>query len=331
MQCWRPDTLLAGFEQLCFEFTADYDGPVVATLVRLPGPPCAKAVIYVHGFVDYFFQVHMAERFAAEGYAFYALDLRKHGRSLLPHQHPCFCKDLTEYYADITRALEVVSEEQRGAPMLLAGHSTGGLLAALYAAEGVRRAEVAALWLNSPFFDFYLPSWARRKVAFAGALGRLLPFFANTAKLSPLYTMSIHRCYHGEWEFDLRYKPIKGFPTYFGWLAAIRRAHARLHLGLAIAAPILCMHSARSERGVAWRDSLAGADTVLDVEDIKRWAPALGPKVTLCEISGGLHDLVLSRYEVREHVFGELFAWLERRGLGGTSHHVNNVASAHNP
>jgi len=28
------------------------------------------AVLYVHGFIDYFFQRHMAERFVAEGYAF---------------------------------------------------------------------------------------------------------------------------------------------------------------------------------------------------------------------------------------------------------------------
>ena len=72
--------------------------------MRLPGGEAPRgAVLYVHGFADYFFQRHMAERFAAEGYAFYALDLRKHGRSLRPHQHPNFCKSVTEYYADITR------------------------------------------------------------------------------------------------------------------------------------------------------------------------------------------------------------------------------------
>lgn len=70
-----------------------------------------RAVLYVHGFIDYFFKRHMAEGFAAEGYAFYALDLHKHGRSLLPHQHPCFCKDVAEYYADITRARTRIPEK----------------------------------------------------------------------------------------------------------------------------------------------------------------------------------------------------------------------------
>src|SRR4026209_2579233 len=93
MSAWQPDPLLPGFEALELRFPNDYDGGVVATLVRLPAGEAPRgAVLYVHGFGDYFFQRHMAERFAAEGYAFYAIDLRKYGRSLKPHQHPNFCR-----------------------------------------------------------------------------------------------------------------------------------------------------------------------------------------------------------------------------------------------
>src|SRR5688500_10961825 len=109
MTGWRPDKLLAGFEALELHFPDDYDGRVSATLMRLrAGEAPRGAVLYVHGFADYFFQRHMAERFAAEGYAFHALDLRKHGRSLRPHQHPNFCKSVAEYYADITRAMDEI-------------------------------------------------------------------------------------------------------------------------------------------------------------------------------------------------------------------------------
>ncbi|GAA3180448.1 hypothetical protein GCM10020255_074200 [Rhodococcus baikonurensis] len=56
-----------------------------ATLVRYqPQKEAVKtrrAVLYVHGFTDYFFQKHLAEHFAEQGYAFFALDLRKCGRS----------------------------------------------------------------------------------------------------------------------------------------------------------------------------------------------------------------------------------------------------------
>src|SRR5438477_3781722 len=150
MKRWKPDRLLAGFEALELDAAPDYDGAVVATLVRLPAPNAPRgAVLYVHGFSDYFFQRHMAERFSAEGYAFHALDLRKHGRSLGERQHPNFCKSIAEYYEDLDRAIDAI-----GAPVLLAGHSTGGLVCSLYAHEGRRRGEVKALWLNSAFFDF---------------------------------------------------------------------------------------------------------------------------------------------------------------------------------
>jgi len=171
MSAWQPDRLLPGFEALELPFPADYDGPLVATLVRLSVADAPRgAVLYVHGFIDYFFQRHMAERFAAEGYEFFALDLRKYGRSLQPHQHPCFCMDLSEHYADLTRALDEI-----GAPVLLAGHSTGGLICALYAHDGARRERVKALWLNSPFFEFNATPARRLQLRAACALGRTLP------------------------------------------------------------------------------------------------------------------------------------------------------------
>ena len=146
MKRWQPDRLLPGFEALELGFADDYDGPVVATLVRLPAGEAPRgAVLYVHGYADYFFQRHMAERFAAEGYAFYALELRKCGRSLRDHHHPNFCKNIAEYYVDITAAIDEI-----GAPVLLAGHSTGGLITALYAHEGERRSRRSASRCCSP-------------------------------------------------------------------------------------------------------------------------------------------------------------------------------------
>ena len=295
MSDWKADRLLPGFEAKELSFPDDYDGPVVATLVRLPIPNAARgAVLYVHGFIDYFFQRHMAERFAAEGYAFHALDLRKHGRSLRAHQHPCFCKDIAEYYADLTRALEEIGE-----PVLLAGHSTGGLICSLYAAEGERRDRVKALWLNSPFFEWRGKCLARARLRVAGMLGRSFPFLNQPKVAPPAYVESLHRNWHGEWEFDLSLKPREGFPAYFGWVAAIWRAHAGVHAGLALGCPVLAMHSDE-------------ADIILDWRSIARWSRALGPRVSVLQFPGALHDLVLSRREIRDEVFRQLFAWAER-------------------
>lgn len=292
---WQPDRLLAGFEALELAFPGDYDGRVVATLVRLPVPDARRgAVLYVHGFIDYFFQRHMAERFAAEGYEFHALDLRKHGRSLLAHQHPCFCRDVQEYFADITAALREID-----APVLLAGHSTGGLLVSLYKKFGDERDKVRALWLNSPFFDFRVEGFRRVKLQIARMLGKHFPFMHDPKAVLPAYVRSLHRDWDGEWEFDLALKPVKGFPAYFGWVRAIFQAHAQVHAGLALDCPVLSMHSDE-------------ADIILDWRSIARWSRTLGGNVRVLAFPGALHDLVLSRAEIRDSVFSELFAWAAR-------------------
>ena len=299
MSAWRPDSLLPGFEALELEFPDDYDGAVVATLIRLPegrlSPTLPRgAVLYVHGYTDYFFQRHMAQRFAAEGYAFYAVDLRKHGRSLRPHQHSNFCKSIDEYYADLSRAIEVI-----GAPVLLAGHSTGGLACALYAEEcerqGSRSARVSALWLNSPFFDWKAPHWKRPQLHVAAAMGRFSPFVKSPEGLPRGYTDRLL----ADWEFDLRLKPPEGFPLFLGWIAAMTDAHQKVQRGLSIGCPILSMHSDE-------------ADVVLDWRHIARYSRGLGPEVTVLAFPGGVHDLVLSRSEIREEVFRQLFAWAAR-------------------
>jgi alpha-beta hydrolase superfamily lysophospholipase len=299
MSDWQPDRFLPGFEAKEYAFAGDYDGPVVATLVRLPPAQAGASrgpVLYVHGFVDYFFQRHMAERFAAEGYEFHALDLRKHGRSLRPRQHPYFCMDLAEYFEEIDAALEEI-----GAPVLLIGHSTGGLVCSLYAMRGGRREKVRALWLNSPFFEFNATPAQRKQIRFAAALGTLFPYLSTRNAVRPEYVRSLHRDYGGEWQFDLALKPADGFPASFGWLAAIQRAHAEVQAGPQLPLPVLAMHSDE-------------ADIILDWRHIARYSRTLGPEVTVLAFPGAMHDLVLSRAEIRDSVFSELFAWAERIG-----------------
>jgi alpha-beta hydrolase superfamily lysophospholipase len=292
LNAWQPDRLLEGFEALEQRMPDDYDGAVVATLVRLPAKSAPRgAVLYVHGFSDYFFQRHMAERFAAEGYVFYALDCRKHGRSLRAHQHPCFCKQVHEYFADLDWALREIGE-----PVLLCGHSTGGLVCALYAHAGMARPQVRALWLNSPFFEFKQPPKRRWQLVIAGWLGSFAPFLSGKGGLRPEYVESLHRDWRGEWVFDLTLKPHPGFPIFCGWIRAIRKAQARLQAGLDISCPVLVMHSNE-------------ADINLDWHHMTRWGPGLGARVTLAAFPGGLHDLVLSPREIRDAVFDQLFAW----------------------
>ena len=95
------DVLGEPYEAETIRFPPDEEGPVVATLVRRRASGTAVgAVLQVHGFSDYFFQTELADWWVERGYDFYALDLRKCGRSRLPHQTAHYVDDLHEYDAD---------------------------------------------------------------------------------------------------------------------------------------------------------------------------------------------------------------------------------------
>lgn len=310
MLAWAPD-LIDGCEAATLSLPDAYDGPCVATLVRRRAArPTGRAVLYIHGFNDYFFQAHMAAAYCEQGYDFYALDLRRYGRSLRPHQRPNFCRDLGEYFTEIDRAIELITADG-AAWLLLNGHSTGGLISALYAQSGACYDRISALFLNSPFVDLNAAGAELALAAVVERLGAIAPALPLDASVSPLYAQSVHRDHYGEWAFDPRWKPIEGFPPYAGWLRAIRRGQRKLQSGLAIACPILLMHSACSHRGKCWSAEFTRADCVLDVDHMRRYGPGLGRAVTMIAIEDGLHDLVLSAPPVRAHVFAELFAWLD--------------------
>lgn len=314
---WSGDGALPGFEALTLRFPDDYDGAVTATLIRRLAPtPTRRAVLYLHGYMDYFFQAHLADRYNAHGFNFYALDLRKYGRSLGQAPHPNFCKDVREYFAEISAALRRMAEDDGNEGIVLNGHSTGGLIAALYAHAGAQKARIQALFLNSPFFAFNLDRQQILAVRALAGVAPALPFLAVRRKEPLPYVESIHSAYHGEWAFDLRWKTLNGFPNYAGWLRAIIRAHRWVRQGLAITCPVLVMHSDKSVYGNQWHPGFQTGDGVLNVAHIREGSRYLGTNVQVREIPDGLHDLVLSRADVREQVFAELFGWLSQTELG---------------
>jgi alpha-beta hydrolase superfamily lysophospholipase len=300
----EPDVLGEGYESLRLTFEDDHEGEVVATLVRRRTEG-RKAVLYLHGFVDYFFQRHLADFYVERGYSFYALDLRKYGRSLLLHQTPNFARSMAEYFPEIDEAVRLIREEND--VLLLNGHSTGGLVAALWADRVRGQGLVDGLFLNSPFLELNVPAAVRVTVGpLVRAMAKVRPTMVFPTGLSESYVRTIHRDHDGEWDFDLAWKPAKGFPVRMGWLSAIIQAHRQAHAGLAVDVPVLVMASARSAR----KGDLASADAVLNADDIARWSTRIGPHVTCVRIDGGLHDLALSAEPVRERFFAELDRWM---------------------
>jgi alpha-beta hydrolase superfamily lysophospholipase len=311
-----PDVLGAGWTARTIHLRPDEQGEAVATLVhREPDDPrprrARRAVLYVHGFVDYFFQAHVGDALAAHGEDFYALDLRGYGRSLRPWQEPNYVSDLTAYREELDLAVRLLRADHD--EVVLIGHSTGGLIAALWANAHRGQRLVDALVLNSPFLDLR-GSWAERSLLtpLVDVVGRVAPRLVIGA-LGPHYGTALHTANGGEWDFDVTWKPHAGFPVRAGWFRTVRRAHRQVARGLAIDCPVLVLSSDASGPDDRWHDALVTTDSVLDVAHIARLAPGLGSDVTLVEVPGGAHDLALSPEPARGRYVAEVTAFLDAR------------------
>jgi alpha-beta hydrolase superfamily lysophospholipase len=318
---WRPDILGEHFEQLTLPLRPDSEGDVVATLVRYSPPPrlhlhrgpAADAdVLYVHGWSDYFFQTELARFWHDQGARFHALDLRKYGRSLRDGQTPGFVDDLAVYDEDIGAALEAIGHgdaEQRRRRLILLGHSTGGLTLSLWADRHPGRAD--ALVLNSPWLEFQAHSVGRAALApLVDLHARLDPKAAMPNVDLGFYTRTVSRTMDGEWDYDLAWRPVRGFTVHTAWLTAVLAGHARVAAGLSIEAPVLTLLSARSTLLPYWTPEMLRSDVVLVVQDIAQRALGLGPTVTVSRVQDALHDVFLSRPPVRQAAYAAVERWM---------------------
>jgi alpha-beta hydrolase superfamily lysophospholipase len=324
---WEPD-VLDGYWQRTHALGPDPDGEgeIFATLVRCGEAAKSRhAVLVVHGFTDYFFHTELAEHFAEHGFAFYALDLRKCGRSWREGQSPHFITNLARYDSELDWAVEVIAADARAGRaddpgtgselrVLVYGHSAGGLIVPLWLdrRRGRGAGGVSGLVLNSPWFDLQGPAILRS----AGTAAVLALAQLRRKQVIPLpregaYGASLHRDYGGEFDYNLRWKPVGGFPITYGWINAIRRGHARLHRGLDVGVPNLILRSDHSIPGNCDVETAQRGDCVLDVTQIARWAGCVGNRTTIVPIKDAKHDVFLSIAGPRLQAYRELDAWLD--------------------
>jgi alpha-beta hydrolase superfamily lysophospholipase len=322
---WQPD-VLPGYWQLTIPLGDDPDGEgdVVTTLLRRgEAATTTDAVLAVHGYTDYFFHTALADHFADRGFAFYALDLQKCGRSWRTGQTPHFTTDLARYDAELSRALAVIGEQTGSARVLVYGHSTGGLIVSLWldrlrrrrSSGATARAGVTGLVLNSPFLDLPGPGvlrWPTTAVLIA-AIARAgdKRVARGASENAGGYGASLHRDYYGEFDYNLKWKPLGGFPITFGWLRAVGRGLTRLHRGLDVGVPNLILRSDHSVSEAADPIALQCGDAVLNVAHIARWAGCIGNRSTIIPVIDAKHDVFLSMPQPRQVAYQQLDIWLD--------------------
>ncbi|HKN42676.1 MAG TPA: alpha/beta fold hydrolase, partial [Propionibacteriaceae bacterium] len=238
MTTWSPD-FLGGFETTELALPGAESAPgepddveLVATLIRRSGPRIgSRAALYLHGWNDYFFQTHVADYLTDLGYDFYAVELRRYGRSIRPGQLRGFIANLDDYSLELDAAADLIAADHDR--LLLMGHSTGGLIAALWAARNTGRLE--GMILNSPWLDMQGSAIVRALGApVIDALGSRAP--TSIIRLPDLgfTARSLHISLGGEWDYDLTLKSRPGPPIRTGWLRAVLLGHQRVAAGLGI-------------------------------------------------------------------------------------------------
>lgn len=303
-----------------------YDKVFHSTLIEYPFGSSPRAVspissprgiiLYVHGYNDYFFQEELAEKSDSAGFAFFAIDLHYNGRSYRAGEPRSDMRSVKEYYAELDAAV-ALSKKIAGnsissnLPFVIIAHSNGGLITPNYLNE--RNSEdFAAFVLNSPFLD-YKNSWFVRNVAFPvlSDVALLMPDAPAPKQESPKYNTSLLKTERGEWEFNTELKSAEWPRQYFGFLRATTRGIKWIHNGMQIKSPILMMRSGCTVNNVKWEEDYMRCDCLLDVDLLEKWAPKLGPDVTTVTVEDGMHDVFLSRKDVRDFAYRTMFEFLD--------------------
>ncbi len=134
------------------------------------GPPWAS-VLVVHGINEHSGRYeHVGDRMAAAGLDVWAYDQRGNGES---GGRRGYVDRWSQYHDDLAARLGAVRETSAGRPVVIYGHSLGGLVVAGYLLTDRPKPDVAVL--SSPALDATTPLWQK---GIAHVLGRLMPTFA---------------------------------------------------------------------------------------------------------------------------------------------------------
>jgi lysophospholipase len=157
------------------------DGTRLAWQSWSPEGEQVAVLAVVHGYGEHGGRyTFLVDAMLPRGYAVISFDLRGHGRSPGPRGH---IRRFSDYVADTGAFLAHVGRAFPGRPVVLLGHSMGGLIAAAFAEqEGKATQKIAGLVLSSPFVGVRLPVPAIQ-VKVARLLSRITPSLRMTNPL----------------------------------------------------------------------------------------------------------------------------------------------------
>jgi acylglycerol lipase len=256
----------------------------------LPSAPSGVLLI-VHGLAEHSGRYgHVGRYMAARGWATYAHDARAHGRSPGRKVH---VRRFEEFLEDLRAMLALVRERHPGLPVVLLGHSQGGLVVLLHA---LRRPEgLAGIAVTSPFLDAH-PA-LRPSAAFRLALAvlrrvapaMLLPSGADPRRVSR--DPDVVKAYVDDPLVSRRVSP--------AWYAALRRAQAEVRAGSSrLSVPTLVLASPD--------------DGLVDPDAVRRFVSAAPVGTVEASWWPGLSHELMNEPE-QQQVLARIEPWLRAR------------------
>lgn len=246
------------------------------------------AVAIVHGLAEHADRYGFVAQWLVErGYRVYAYDQRGHGESDGPRTHASSFALLLD---DLERFLESVRTEAGTRPVLLLGHSMGGLEVASLLA--LRRPEISAAVLSGPALALG-PGVGRGRLSVARVLSRIAPRVRFPAGIDPEALSrdpAVQEAYRTD-PLIPRSITVRLASELFG---AVQRVQS---LAPGVRRPLLILHGE--------------ADPLCPADGSRRFCRAVTGAPADVRVYPGLRHEILNEPE-RERVLEDLVSWIRR-------------------
>lgn len=253
------------------------------------GRPSAVRLALLHGYGEHSGRHRPAmEWLAARGVHCEAIDFRGHGFSTGVRGGILAWED---YLDDVRALLDSPALTGEGPPLVLLGHSHGGLVAAAAVLHTDLGERLSGLVLTSPYFRSRVPV-AAPKALLARVLSPVLPGFQFPSNLKREWMTHDPAMIE-----DSRADPLLTRVATPRWFVTMRQAQKRVLMSAAgLRVPLLMM--------------AAGADPVADTDAAREFFDRVAGEKEWRFYPEGRHELL--RETVRERVYQDLLDWLLR-------------------
>lgn len=139
----------------------------------LPAEDIQRVLVFQHGIGEHTDRYqNLIDTFEGTGTAFYALELRGHGRSGGIRGH---VDRFSLYAEDLDELIQMAREENDNRKVFLLGHSLGGAIALYYALQAENQENLQGLILSSPAIEVPLDIGKHIKVQLSSLLVKIIP------------------------------------------------------------------------------------------------------------------------------------------------------------